>query len=153
MDIRIQFKNVAGQIYNNVPRNELVIRVQPNEAVYMKFNNKLPGLSFQTTISELDLSYQRRYSDLRIPDAYEALILDVLRGNHSNFVRDDELDAAWTIFTPLLHEIEEAKIKPVTYPYGSRGPKGLEEFVRQYGFYRHPEEYVWPVQKAAGAGP
>ncbi|RUS29207.1 glucose-6-phosphate dehydrogenase [Jimgerdemannia flammicorona] len=152
VEIRIQFKNVAGQLFNTVPRNELVIRVQPNEAVYMKFNNKLPGLSFQTTISELDMTYHRRYSDLRIPDAYEALILDVLRGDHSNFVRDDELDVAWNIFTPLLHEIDSTVIKPVEYAYGSRGPKQLYEFVSSYGF-RHHEQYVWPVQNVSATGP
>lgn len=118
----------------------------------MKFNNKLPGLSFQTTISELDLTYQRRYSDLRIPDAYEALILDVLRGDHSNFVRDDELDAAWTVFTPLLHEIDAAQIKPSEYAYGTRGPQQLDDFVRAYGFRRHQEQYVWPIQNVSGAG-
>jgi len=147
VEVRIQFKNVAGQLFKNVSRNELVIRVQPNEAVYMKFNNKLPGLSYQTVISELDLSYNRRYSDLHIPDAYEALILDVLRGDHSHFVRDDELDYAWTIFTPILHEIDASKIKPVEYKYGSRGPAQLDEFVSKYGFRRHKEEYVWPVEK------
>ncbi|RUS19470.1 glucose-6-phosphate dehydrogenase [Endogone sp. FLAS-F59071] len=153
VEVRIQFKNVAGQLFKEVPRNELVVRVQPNEAVYMKFNNKLPGLSFQTTISELDLTYQRRYSDLRIPDAYEALILDVLRGDHSNFVRDDELDAAWTVFTPLLREIDSAQIKPNEYVYGTRGPQQLDDFVKGYGFRRHQEQYVWPIQNVSGAEP
>jgi glucose-6-phosphate 1-dehydrogenase len=136
VEIRIQFRNVSGNLFKNTPRNELVLRIQPSEAVYMKVNNKHPGLSYQTLQSDLDLTYHRRYSDLKIPDAYEALILDVLRGDHSNFVRDDELDAAWKIFTPILHEIEGKKILPKEYKYGSRGPDELDDFVRKYGYDR-----------------
>lgn len=118
-EIRIQFKDVTSGIFKDIPRNELVIRVQPNESVYIKMNSKLPGLSMQTAVTELDLTYRRRFSDLKIPEAYEALILDALKGDHSNFVRDDELDASWRIFTPLLHYLDENKeIIPMEYPYG-----------------------------------
>jgi hypothetical protein len=55
--------------------------------VYMKVMNKQPGHSSEPIISELDLTYKSRYSDHYIPDAYESLILDVIRGDHSNFVR------------------------------------------------------------------
>jgi glucose-6-phosphate 1-dehydrogenase len=82
-------------------------------------NSKLPGLSMQTVLTELDLTYRRRFSDLKIPEAYESLILDALKGDHSNFVRDDELDASWRIFTPLLHYLDDNKeIIPMEYPYG-----------------------------------
>lgn len=118
-EIRIQFKDVTSGIFQNIPRNELVIRVQPNESVYIKMNSKLPGLSMQTVQTELDLTYRRRFSDLKIPEAYESLILDALKGDHSNFVRDDELDASWRIFTPLLHYLDDNKnIVPMEYPYG-----------------------------------
>ena len=118
-EVRIQFKDVTSGIFQNIPRNELVIRVQPNESVYIKMNSKLPGLSMQTVVTELDLTYRRRFSDLKIPEAYESLILDALKGDHSNFVRDDELDASWRVFTPLLHYLDENKdIVPMEYPYG-----------------------------------
>lgn len=82
-------------------------------------NSKLPGLSMQTVVTELDLTYRRRFSDLKIPEAYESLILDALKGDHSNFVRDDELDASWRVFTPLLHYLDNNKeITPMEYPYG-----------------------------------
>ena len=74
----------------------------------------------QTVVTELDLTYRRRFSDLKIPEAYESLILDALKGDHSNFVRDDELDASWRVFTPLLHYLDDNKgITPMEYPYGS----------------------------------
>lgn len=95
------------------------MRIQPNESVYIKMNSKLPGLSMQTVGTELDLTYRRRFSDLKIPEAYESLVLDCLKGDHSNFVRDDELDASWRIFTPLLHYLDDNKeIIPMEYPYG-----------------------------------
>lgn len=151
VEVRIQFRNMAGNLYNSASRNELVMRVQPNEAVYIKFNNKQPGLSYQTIQTELDLTYQSRYTDLAIPDAYESLILDVLRNDHSNFVRDDELDAAWKIFTPLLHKIDDhhEDIKMSHYEYGSRGPTELDAFVKRYGYDRSNVNYSWPIQSVA----
>ena len=121
-EIRVQFKDVTSGIFKDIPRNELVMRIQPNESVYIKMNSKLPGLTMQTVVTELDLTYRRRFSDLKIPEAYESLILDCLKGDHSNFVRDDELDASWRIFTPLLHYLDDNKeIIPMEYPYGKRG--------------------------------
>ncbi|CAO3638740.1 unnamed protein product [Cunninghamella blakesleeana] len=148
VEVRIQFRNVAGNLYKNASRNELVIRVQPDEALYTKFNNKLPGLSYQTIQTDLDLTYNSRYVDLSIPDAYESLILDVLRNDHSNFVRDDELSAAWKIFTPLLHKIDQhdKDIEMTSYPYGSRGPEQLDQFIKKYGYDRSNSNYEWPVQ-------
>jgi glucose-6-phosphate 1-dehydrogenase len=141
-EIRIQFRDVPGNIFKEISRNELVIRVQPNESVYAKLMVKKPGHSTDCVVSELDLSYSNRYKDLRIPDAYEALILDVLRDDRSNFVRDDELTHAWKIFTPILHQIEQQKIQPIPYAFGSRGPKPIDEFVAKHG-YLHKADYEW----------
>jgi glucose-6-phosphate 1-dehydrogenase len=151
VEVRIQFRNVAGNLYSSAIRNELVMRVQPDEAVYIKFNNKMPGLSYQTIQTELDLTYQQRYTDMAIPDAYESLILDVLRNDHSNFVRDDELEAAWKIFTPLLHKIDghHEEIKVTEYKYGSRGPVELDDFIRKYGYDCSNRNYSWPLQSVS----
>ncbi|KAJ3343221.1 Glucose-6-phosphate 1-dehydrogenase [Gonapodya sp. JEL0774] len=144
VEIRIQFNDVAGNtLFPEIARNELVIRVQPDEAVYMKFMNKEPGLNADPVISEMELNYTKRYQNQRIPEAYEALILDVLRGDHQNFVRTDELEVAWKIFTPALHQLEKEKIKPFPYEYGSRGPAGLNEFVEMHGFARSNLPYNW----------
>merc|ERR1711916_251138 len=106
-----------------VPQNELVIRLQPQEAIYLKTNVKKPGLHTLPIQSELDLTYESRHPIEALSDAYTRLILDVLRGKQATFVRDDELLAAWEIFTPLLHEIENSKARPIPYPFGSRGPQ------------------------------
>jgi glucose-6-phosphate 1-dehydrogenase len=107
VEVRIQFKDVTQGIFKDIARNELVIRIQPSEAVYLKLNAKTPGLYTRAIPTEMDLTYKRRFTDAKIPEAYEALILDALRGDHSNFVRHDELDIAWKVSfsRKLYHDV------------------------------------------------
>ena len=86
-----------------------MIRIQPNEAIYLKVNNKVPGLGLNLDVTKLDLTYKSRY-DQHLPDAYERLILDVVNGDKRLFIRDDELFAAWSLFTPIL------KVHPARWP-------------------------------------
>jgi glucose-6-phosphate 1-dehydrogenase len=140
-EIRIQFKRSSFPLFSSLPPNELVIRVQPNEAIYLKFNQKTPGLTSEITQSELDLTYKSRF-ETRLPDAYERLIFDVVRGDHNLFVRGDELEAAWKIFTPLLHSIDQGHVNPIPYPFGSRGPQEADNLAKKYGFERS-QGYAW----------
>lgn len=150
VDVRIQYKPVASGMFDSIPPNELVLRIQPNEAVYIKFNSKVPGLSTETTLTDLDLTYKNRYENFWIPEAYESLIRDALHGDHSNFVRDDELDVSWKLFTPLLEHIESPTgPTPVKYPYGSRGPAHLHEYLEKHGYiFSGQDTYHWPVTRA-----
>ncbi|XBJ02781.1 hypothetical protein VPH35_022082 [Triticum aestivum] len=143
-EIRVQFKDVPGDIFKckKQGRNEFVIRLQPSEAMYMKLTVKKPGLEMATEQSELDLSYGMRYQDVKIPEAYERLILDTIRGDQQHFVRRDELKAAWQIFTPLLHDIDAGKLKAVSYKPGSRGPKEADELSEKVG-YMQTHGYIW----------
>ncbi|KAG8900902.1 Glucose-6-phosphate 1-dehydrogenase [Tulasnella sp. 403] len=148
VEVRIQYKDVTQGIFKDIARNELVIRIQPSEAVYIKMNMKTPGFLTRAFPTEMDLTYKRRFTDAKIPEAYEALIRDAFRGDHSNFVRNDELEAAWKIFTPILHWIDGRDgqaPRPSPYPYGSRGPKELDGFIRKHGFKRAESGYVWPL--------
>lgn len=143
-EIRIQFKDVPGDIFDgSCARNELVVRVQPDEAVYMKISTKKPGMNFMPEETELDLTYKKRYQGIYMPDAYERLILDVFLGSQIHFVRSDELAEAWRIFTPLLHKIENEKIKPIPYVYGSRSLPQADELISKAGKYAYSSTYVW----------
>lgn len=141
-EVRIQYHDVAGDIFDGKPkRNEMVIRVQPGEALYVKMMTKSPGITFDMEETELDLTYTQRYKEVTLPDAYERLILDVFCGSQMHFVRSDELSEAWRIFTPLLHEIEEKHPAPIPYTYGTRGPKESDVKCEQsnlkyYGSYK-----------------
>ena len=90
------------------------------------------------------LRYAGQLAGVYPSDPYEALLVDlVARGDRSNFVRADELQEAWKIFTPVLHQLDRDRVQPVSYPYGSRGPAGANAFVERWGFVRHEQEYVW----------
>ncbi|CUG91016.1 Glucose-6-phosphate dehydrogenase, putative [Bodo saltans] len=141
--IRIQFHEEVRPFLQHTQRNELVICAQPNEGIYLKITTKVPGLgkeSIDTHQTELDLTYRNRYSDVSLPDAYESLISEAVNGNSTNFVRDDELAAAWSIFTPVLHAIDEGKVTPLQYVAGTRGPSEADEFLAKCG-YRRTEGY------------
>lgn len=147
VEIRLQYKAVPSGVFKDIPNNELVIRVQPDAAVYMKFNSKTPGLSNATQVTDLDLTYSSRYKNYWIPEAYEVLIREALLGDHSNFVRDDELEISWQLFTPLLEKLEaDDAPKPEIYPYGSRGPKNLKSYLAKHKFnLEGSHSYTWPV--------
>ena len=128
-EIRVQFQDVPSNMFcgpGGCPdANQLTIRVQPDEAIYLSLVNKVPGMGMQLTTRNLDLQYREAFSEL-IPDAYESLLLDVIEGDRSLFIRSDELEAAWDIFTPVLHEIEERQVVPEEYDFGSPGPAAAE---------------------------
>ncbi|XP_064538695.1 glucose-6-phosphate 1-dehydrogenase isoform X2 [Drosophila montana] len=142
-EVRIQYQDVPGDIFEgNSKRNELVIRVQPGEALYFKMMTKSPGITFDIEETELDLTYEHRYKNSHLPDAYERLILDVFCGSQMHFVRSDELREAWRIFTPILHKIEREQTPSIPYQYGSRGPKEADRKCEQNNFIYYGS-YKW----------
>jgi len=149
-EVRIQFKDAPAASFlfpgHKIPRNELVMRMQPSEAVYMKTNVKSPGFSSAPIQSELEVNYDTRFfshTEESNPDAYTRLIFDVLQGKHGSFVRDDELRRAWEIFTPLLDKIETENIRPIKYAQGGRGPKEADEFMTKVAGYLRNDDYVF----------
>ena len=135
-EIRIQFHPVPGSLYKDYGTaaeltNELVIRIQPNESIYLRINNKVPGLGLRLDRSNLDLHYKSRYA-VELIDAYERLILDVVNGDKRLFIRNDELEVAWKLFTPLLAELEKSRRQPELYAYGSRGPEGASYLAAKF---------------------
>lgn len=130
-EVRVQFRavpdNIFGQGGRVLPANELVIRIQPDEGLYLGVVNKVPGLDMTLERTDLNLRYQAAFGHL-IPDAYECLLLDVIEGDKSLFIRADELEAAWDIFTPALERLERDRVEPAPYPFGSTGP-GIERIL------------------------
>ncbi len=124
--------NIFTETAPQLTPNELLIQVQPNAMIALKIVNKIPGLSLVLGESNLDLSYESAF-ETRVPDAYELLLLDVIRGDKSLFIRSDELEAAWDIFSPVLLELEKKRIQPVIYPFGSEGPYTADLLASKYG--------------------
>jgi len=122
VEVRIVFREAPCQVpeLRGACRNELVVRVQPDERVYWRVANKVPGLEeLQVEPRRMNLMYT--HTEVKdMPDAYERLVLEVLRGDATNFVSVDELDASWAVFSPALLKLEGTK--PERYAYGSMGP-------------------------------
>ncbi|GHE83255.1 glucose-6-phosphate dehydrogenase [Thalassotalea profundi] len=127
-EIVIHFKeqphNIFSDSYADLPSNKLTIRLQPDEGVELQMMNKIPGIASQMKIHEnkLDLSFSKTYKNTRVVDAYERLMLEVINGNQSLFVRRDEVEAAWTWADGIIEAWKESNEAPKSYPAGSWGP-------------------------------
>ena len=139
-EVRIQFQNVPGAIpdFKDCAANELVVQLQPQQTIYWKVINKVPGLKFQVQQMRMDLVYASKFDEKRnpMPEAYERLLLESFAGDHSHFVSAKELEASWRIFTPILQELHDKQIKPLPYPYGSRGPPAADALAHKYGLQK-----------------
>jgi glucose-6-phosphate 1-dehydrogenase len=111
--------------------NALVMRLQPIPALFFCANVKTPGYSEAPVSTHVGMDYASAAS--KIPDAYTSLILDVVRGRQTSFMRDDELMAAWKIFTPLLHQIERDRVEPRSYQKGTLGPESRADYLQGMG--------------------
>ena len=138
-EVRIRFRHPARSIFpaavGPMSPNEMVIRIQPDEAIEMRIMNKVPGLKMAVQATPLNLRYQAAFN-ADIPDAYECLLLDVIRGDRSLFIRSDELEAAWDVFTPALAALETRRVRPEPYAWGSRGPEAAGRLAARYAVQR-----------------
>jgi glucose-6-phosphate 1-dehydrogenase len=135
-EIRIRYRPLEHDIFAHgvqaAPANELTIRVQPDEAISLRIVSKIPGLEMELVETDLNLHYESAFRRL-IPEAYESLLLDVVRGEKGLFIRADELAAAWDVFTPALDEIERHARPPTLYAFGSSGPAAAAELLPKEG--------------------
>ena len=127
-EIVVHFKqqphNIFSESYADLPSNKLTIRLQPDEGVELEMMNKIPGIASQMQIHEnkLDLSFSKAYDNQRVVDAYERLLLEVVNGNQSLFVRRDEVEAAWQWADGIIAAWQSTNEAPKSYAAGSWGP-------------------------------
>jgi glucose-6-phosphate 1-dehydrogenase len=107
--------------------NTIVIRVQPDEGVTIRFGSKVPGPGMQVRDVTMDFGYGHSFAE-DSPEAYERLILDVLLGDPPLFPRHEEVELSWMILDPIVKFWEQAG-KPDTYLPGSWGPQSAESMV------------------------
>jgi glucose-6-phosphate 1-dehydrogenase len=129
------FETAAGEIN----RNMLVIRIQPEEGVKLWLMIKDPGPGgMRLRYVPLDMSFAEAFK-VRNPDAYERLILDVIRGNQTLFMRRDEVEAAWAWIDPIARAWEHAQDAPKAYPAGSWGPSASVALIERDGRTWHED--------------
>ncbi len=145
-EIVIQFKPAPHNIFNDdagrMIANRLVLRLQPDEAVSQMIMIKDPGPGgMRLRQVALDMSFAERFS-VRSPDAYERLLLDVIRGNPTLFMRRDEVEAAWKWVDPIISAWEEAGVKCRKYTAGTWGPSAAIALVERDGRTWHEDESI-----------
>ena len=103
--------------------NTLLFRIQPSESISLFFSTKRPGMQYQIHPVEMDFAYESAFHGV-LPEAYERLLLDVLRGDSTLFTRSDELEAAWRFVNPVLDYWENSDVQPEPYAQapGARRP-------------------------------
>jgi glucose-6-phosphate 1-dehydrogenase len=110
--------------------NQLVVRVQPDEGVTLKFGSKVPGTTMEVRDITMDFQYGEAFTDSS-PEAYERLILDVLIGDRTLFPDAAEVEASWRVVDPL--EDAWRGTKPETYRSGEWGPRAADELLAKDG--------------------
>lgn len=136
-EIVIEFKPIPHSIFEesagNVVANQLVIRLQPDEGVKQFIMIKDPGPGgMRLRNVALDMSFAQAF-DVRNPDAYERLIMDVVRGNQTLFMRRDEVEAAWRWIDPILEAWDENQQGVQGYTSGTWGPSGSIALIERDG--------------------
>ena len=143
-EIAIQFKLAPQHLFTTVEcegdlcelvgarPNTLIFRIQPEESISMTCSTKRPGMQYQIQPVTMDFNYDSAFEH-RLPEAYERLLLDVLRGDSTLFTRTDELEAAWSFVTPVLENWEREEFQPNPYSAGSWGPTAADELLTQSG--------------------
>ncbi|MFI9718877.1 glucose-6-phosphate dehydrogenase [Streptomyces sp. NPDC052396] len=112
-------------------QNALVIRVQPDEGVTMRFGSKVPGTQMEVRDVSMDFAYGESFTESS-PEAYERLILDVLLGESNLFPRLKEVELSWEILDPI-EEFWDKHGKPAQYPAGTWGPVEADEMLARDG--------------------
>ena len=111
-------------------RDHLTIRIQPDEGITVAFNAKHPGPGLSIGRATMDFDYEREFhSDLL--DAYELLMIEAMEGDHTLFLREDEVERAWEILDPVLQHL------PVVQPYapGSWGPEAADDLISPHNWH------------------
>ncbi len=139
--ISIRFKTPPQDLLRHTRReppkpNWILLGIQPNDCLKMEMQVKVPGLDLHTRTVSLDATYHKGGD--QDYDAYEGLLLDVMNGDHSLFLRIDEVECAWSTVDPILKVWSMERDFINTYPAGSWGPRGTYRlFDRDDQFWRH----------------
>jgi glucose-6-phosphate 1-dehydrogenase len=137
-DVTIQFQPVPHQSFpssaiTHPQPNRLVIRIQPDEGIVQRFQAKLPGEAMRLSPVDMRFEYQESFKE-GPPEAYETLLVDVFLGDATQFMRADQLEAAWSILTPILEGWEAVPAADFpNYAAGTWGPESAEVLIAQDG--------------------
>ena len=144
-DIAIQFHAPPLGLFKQETRtglrearpNLLVLRIQPEEGISLRFLSKSPGSGMRVRPVSMDFNYGSSFGE-RSPTAYETLLLDAMAGDPTLYTRQDMVEASWQIVQPILDVWAKTKFDFPNYPAGSWGPKESDEMLARQG-------HVWRI--------
>lgn len=142
-EIVIHFKQTPHHLFQReagkLPANQLIIRIQPDEGMLLKFDLKEPGAGFNIKNVNMDFHY-KELGDIRVPSAYERLLHDVMLGDSTLFSRDDEVEMTWKFLEPIQRAwANNPEIKMFGYPAGTWGPEHASDLIEGEGLtWRYP---------------
>jgi glucose-6-phosphate 1-dehydrogenase len=122
-----------------IPNNQLIIRIQPDEGILIKFGMKLPGAGFNVKSVNMDFHYSE-LSEVHLPSAYERLIYDAMVGDSTLYARADAVEAAWKFVAPIQNAwATNPEIKMYGYPAGTWGPENADDLIEEKDIsWRYP---------------
>jgi glucose-6-phosphate 1-dehydrogenase len=136
-EVALQFQKVphlafAADESRDLRPNTLVLRIQPDEGVALRFGAKVPGQAFNVRDVLMDMSYGSAFLE-EAPEAYERLLLDAMVGDPTLFIRSDEVDQAWQIVDPLLEAWASKTVPLAGYAAGTWGPRQADQLIEKDG--------------------
>jgi glucose-6-phosphate 1-dehydrogenase len=121
--------------------NMLVLALQPDEGVHLRFEAKVPDKVNETRSVDMEFHYAEAFGKSALPEAYERLLLDALQGDASLFTRSDEVEMAWSLIDPILQTWEKDQNPPLAiYKPGSWGPPEADDLLARDGRHWMHEE-------------
>ena len=134
-EIAIQFHKLPHSLFGEgaAAPNTLIIRVQPEEGIALRFSAKVPGERYRPRTVSMDFRYGTAFAGTS-PEAYERLLLDAMRGDQTLFTRKDEVEAAWKLVGGILQTVEAPDGPPLhRYEAGTWGPPEADELLARDG--------------------
>ena len=118
----------AGKLARDLRRDSLTLRIQPDDGISLAFGAKVPGPTFTISNVAMDFSYSEQFPGQTV-DAYDRLLLDAMVGDPMLFIRDDEVQRAWTILRPLQGAFAQGEPRLATYEAGTWGPEEADRLI------------------------
>ena len=143
-EVIIHFKTPHHQIFQDSgvssKDNKLIIRIQPDEGILVKFGVKVPGQGFKVERANLDFYYSS-LAETYVMEAYERLLLYAMQGDATLYARADEVEAAWEFVDPILEYWKNGKdVRMYGYAAGVWGPENADDLIEDLGYWRNPEQ-------------
>jgi glucose-6-phosphate 1-dehydrogenase len=137
----------------DVEADALILRIQPDEGISLRFGAKVPGHEFRLRSASMEFSYEDAFPE-ESPEAYERLIFDALVGDPTLFTRSDEVIRSWMIVDPIIEHWSRSQVPVALYEAGSWGPREADRFLAEIGReWRNPDASAWPRRAARRGQP